>query len=29
MGNSALDNNEGVGRFPIIWGVKQATEKLK
>jgi hypothetical protein len=26
-GNGALGNNKGVGRFPIIWGVKQATEK--
>jgi hypothetical protein len=28
-GNGVLGNNKGVGHFPIIWGVKQATKKLK
>ncbi len=28
-GNGALGSNKGVGCFPIIWEVKQATEKLK
>ncbi len=28
-GKGALGNNEGVGRFPIIWGVDQAMEKIK
>jgi hypothetical protein len=28
-GNGALGNNKGVGHFLIIWGVEQATKKLK
>jgi hypothetical protein len=28
-GNGALGNDEGVRHFPIICGVKQATEKMK
>jgi hypothetical protein len=28
-GNGALGNNKGVGCVPIIWGLKQATEKIK
>ncbi len=28
-GNGALGKTKGVGHFPIIWGVEQATNKLK